>query len=88
MVSFPRKQESSVFAFRLSLRGAKRRGNLSFLNMDNQYYVYILTNKNNSVLYTGVTNNLIKRVYERNLLMASQRNIKSISLCITKCSET
>ncbi len=26
------------------------------------YYVYILTNKNNNVLYTGITNNLIKRV--------------------------
>lgn len=28
------------------------------------YYVYILTNKNHSVLYTGVTNNLVRRVYE------------------------
>lgn len=32
--------------------------------MDNQYYVYILTNKNNTVLYIGVTNNLEKRVFE------------------------
>ncbi len=28
------------------------------------YYVYILTNKSNKVLYTGVTNNLTRRVYE------------------------
>ena len=29
-----------------------------------QYYVYIMTNKYNTVLYTGVTGNLIKRIYE------------------------
>jgi putative endonuclease len=29
-----------------------------------QYYVYIMTNKYNRVLYTGVTNNLQKRAYE------------------------
>jgi len=28
------------------------------------YYVYILTNRHNKVLYTGVTNNLKRRVYE------------------------
>ena len=27
-------------------------------------YVYIMTNKNNTVLYTGVTSNLLKRVYQ------------------------
>jgi putative endonuclease len=32
--------------------------------MGKQYYVYVLTNKNNRVLYTGVTNDLKKRVYE------------------------
>ncbi len=29
-----------------------------------QYYVYILTNKTNKVVYVGVTNNLIRRMYE------------------------
>ena len=28
------------------------------------YYVYMLTNWNNKVLYTGITNNLERRVYE------------------------
>lgn len=32
--------------------------------MDKQYYVYIMTNKHHSVLYTGVTNDLQRRVYE------------------------
>ncbi len=32
--------------------------------MSRQYYVYIMTNKRNTALYTGVTNNLKRRVYE------------------------
>jgi len=28
------------------------------------YYIYILTNKNNTVLYTGVTNDLVRRCHE------------------------
>lgn len=31
---------------------------------EHYYYVYIMTNKNNTVLYTGVTNNLQRRVWE------------------------
>jgi len=32
--------------------------------MPHQYYVYILTNKFNRVLYTGITNDIYRRVYE------------------------
>lgn len=34
------------------------------LNMNKTYYVYIMTNKYNTVLYVGVSNNLNRRVYE------------------------
>lgn len=37
-----------------------------------QSYVYIATNQNNNVLYTGVTSNLVKRIYEhKNKLVSS-----------------
>ena len=39
--------------------------------MNKQYFVYIATNKNNSVLYTGVTNNLKKRIYEHKYKLAA-----------------
>ncbi|MEM9926148.1 MAG: GIY-YIG nuclease family protein [Rivularia sp. (in: cyanobacteria)] len=32
--------------------------------MSKQYYIYIITNQHNTVLYTGVTNDLIRRIYE------------------------
>jgi len=32
--------------------------------MSKQYYVYIMTSKQKKVLYTGVTNDLKKRMYE------------------------
>jgi len=31
---------------------------------EKQYYIYLLTNKTNSVLYCGVTNDIKRRVYE------------------------
>jgi putative endonuclease len=32
--------------------------------MIERFYIYIMTNKVNTVLYTGFTNNLVRRVYE------------------------
>ena len=34
------------------------------MTVNKQYYVYITANKNNRVLYTGVTNDLKRRTYE------------------------
>ncbi|MEK7533972.1 MAG: GIY-YIG nuclease family protein [Patescibacteria group bacterium] len=36
-----------------------------------KYFVYIATNFTNTVLYTGVTNNLIRRMYEHKDKMVS-----------------
>jgi putative endonuclease len=32
--------------------------------LDKQYYMYVLTNKTNTVLYIGVTNDLKRRIFE------------------------
>ena len=32
--------------------------------MERQFYVYILSNKNNNVLYTGIANDLLRRIFE------------------------
>ena len=32
--------------------------------MGQGYYVYMMANRTNNVIYTGVTNDLVKRVYE------------------------
>jgi putative endonuclease len=40
------------------------------MSVENHYYVYLLTNWNNRVIYVGVTNDLSRRLYEhRNKLV-------------------
>jgi putative endonuclease len=34
------------------------------MEKNRQYYVYVLTNKSNKVIYIGVTNNLERRMFE------------------------
>ena len=34
------------------------------ISLDKQYYIYIMTDKSNTVLYTGVTKDLKRRVFE------------------------
>jgi len=50
--------------------------------MDKRFYVYIATNRFNTVLYTGVTSNLERRMYEhRNKLFkgfSSKYNVQKL----------
>jgi putative endonuclease len=32
--------------------------------LNSQYYIYLMTNKSNTVIYTGVTSDLKRRIYE------------------------
>ncbi len=46
------------------------------------YFVYLTTNKTNSVIYTGVTNNLVRRIREHKnksrVGFTSKYNLKKI----------
>ena len=65
-----RKKENMGFHLPvLSLRGSETTEAISLNReklkiMDKRYFVYIMTNKWNTTFYTGVTNNLKKRIYE------------------------
>ena len=44
--------------------------NIKLHLVDHKYFVYIVTNWNNKVIYIGVTNNIVRRTYEhRNKLI-------------------
>jgi putative endonuclease len=50
--------------------------------MSKEYYVYIMTNKSKT-LYTGVTNNLLRRVYEhKNKLVPGFTNKYNIHILV------
>ncbi|MBL7156093.1 MAG: GIY-YIG nuclease family protein [Candidatus Pacebacteria bacterium] len=53
--------------------------------MQRKYYTYIVTNKRNTVIYTGITNNIEKRMFEhKNKLIkgfTSKYNINKLVWC-------
>ena len=54
-------KNSQLYSF---LHTVRKMCNLKSSVIKINYYVYILSNQTNVVLYTGITNNLIKRTYE------------------------
>ncbi len=58
--------------------------------MSKQYFVYITSNTNKSIFYTGMTNNLVRRIYEhKNKLskgLTSKYNLDKL-LYYEECSD-
>jgi putative endonuclease len=44
---------------------------IMMISMTKQYYVYIMTNRHNTVLYVGVTNDLKRRIYQHKTKQAN-----------------
>jgi putative endonuclease len=59
------------------------------MRTDNQYYVYILTTARNTALYTGVTNDLVRRTYEHknNFVDGFTRRYSVHKLVYYECGE-
>jgi len=53
VIAIPSEVEGEAIQFRF----------IYYYFMFNTYFVYMMTNKLSTVIYTGITNNLIKRVY-------------------------
>ena len=49
--------------------------------MEKLYFIYLLTNKRNTVIYTGMTNNLKRRIYEhkQKIIKGFTKNIMCIN---------
>ena len=60
IISVIKEEKNNNKFLNLSLRGEA----VAIPVTRKQYYVYIVTNKINTVLYTGVTSNLKKRIWE------------------------
>lgn len=62
--------------------GEKHSEAIGSIHINSKYYVYIMTNKNNTVLYIGITNNIYRRVGEHisqlNNCFTSKYNIKKL----------
>jgi putative endonuclease len=58
------QSDAAIFLLAVTARLLHSVRNDIIYGMDKHFYVYIMTNKNNTVLYTGITNDLRRRVYE------------------------
>ena len=51
------------------------------------YYVYLLTNWNNKVMYVGVTNNLERRIYEHKNKLVYFEETQDVTAAIAREKE-